>query len=449
LSAGSAPADVAVQPRAAEVARAVAALPADAAGLEITFSADPHAFDGRFANNGWLQELPDGMHKMTWGNAAAMSGATAGRLGVVDGDLIAIQLGGAEVKVPALVAPGQADDSIALTVGQGRRVTGRVAKDVGYDMYPIRHTAGFDVASGATVAKAGGNEPLARTQDHFLTEGRPLVLEATAVEFAKDPEIKKEDPKAPPLLALWKEHSYPEAAWGMTIDLNQCNGCNACVVACQAENNIPVVGRKGVFDSREMNWIRIDRYFEGSNPEEPEALAQPMLCQHCENAPCEQVCPVGATTHSPEGLNEMAYNRCIGTKYCGNNCPYKVRRFNYFNYSIDLPESRKAQFNPDVTVRFRGVMEKCTFCVQRINHAKIDAKKDGRSRVRDGEVQSACQQACPTNAIHFGDLHDESSDVAQRAKSGRAYKLLEELNVKPRISYLARIKNPNPELAGA
>jgi molybdopterin-containing oxidoreductase family iron-sulfur binding subunit len=448
VSVGSAPADVAVTAKVADVARAIAALPADGAGLEVTFSADPHAFDGRFANNSWLQELPDGIHKLTWGNAAAMSTATAKRLGVGDGDVITIKLGSQEIHVPALLAPGHADESIALTVGQGRRVTGRVAKGIGYDTYPIRHTSGFDIATGATVTKAGGNEPLARTQEHFSMEGRPLVLEASAVEFAKDPEIIKEDPKAPPLLALWKEHSYPDAAWGMTIDLNQCNGCNACVVACQSENNIPVVGRESVFDSREMHWIRIDRYFDGPNADEPDAVAQPMLCQHCENAPCEQVCPVGATTHSSEGLNEMAYNRCIGTKYCGNNCPYKVRRFNYFNYSIDLPESRKAQFNPDVTVRFRGVMEKCTFCVQRINHAKIDAKKDGRSRVRDGAFQTACQQACPTDAIHFGDLNDNTSEVAQRAKSGRAYKVLEELNVKPRVSYLARIKNPNPELVG-
>lgn len=449
---GSTPAELAVTPDAKSVAAAIAKLPADAQGFEVTLEPDPHAWDGRFANNGWMQEVPDSMHRMTWGNAAAMSPKTAQRLGVSDGDVVAVKAGGTEVRVPTLVAPGHAEDSITLTVGQGRKV-GTVATGVGVDTYPLRRSDTRDVLSGATVERTGDNTPLARTQEHFLTAGRPMILETTAAKYAEEPEVERE--KHLPLLSLWHERSYTGMAWGMTIDLNQCIGCNACAVACYAENNIPVVGAEGVMKSREMAWIRVDRYFESEEghpdvaADEPEAHAQPLMCNHCENAPCEEVCPVGATTHSPEGLNEMAYNRCIGTKYCGNNCPFKVRRFNFFNYAKNIPEAHRAQFNPDVTVRSRGVMEKCTFCVQRINHAKIDAQKEGRDRLHDGEVRTACQQACPANAIHFGDLNDPTSEVAMRAKTGRAYKMLEELNVKPRVSYLARIKNPNPELVGA
>jgi len=429
-------------------------LPPSVQGLEVTFEPDPHAWDGRFANNGWMQELPDGMHRMTWGNAAALSPKTAGELGVKDGDVLAITVNGSSVQVPALLAPGHADDSMTLTLGQGRQV-GTVAKGVGVDVYPLRRSEALDIAA-ATAVSTGVHSVLARTQEHFLQAGRPMVLNTTAAEYAKTGTVETKDPKRPALLSLWKERDYSQGhAWGMSIDLNQCIGCNACVVACQSENNIPVVGRQGVIDTREMHWLRIDRYFasDDSNPEvaaaDPESFAQPMLCNQCENAPCEQVCPVGATVHSPEGLNDMAYNRCIGTKYCGNNCPFKVRRFNYFNYAKEVPETRKAQFNPDVTIRARGVMEKCTFCVQRINTAKIAAHKEGRERVRDGEIVTACQQACPTSAIHFGDLNDPKSEVHARSQSHRAYKLLEELNIKPRVSYLARIKNPNPELAGA
>ncbi len=280
-------------------------------------------------------------------------------------------------------------------------------------------------------------------------EGRNVAREGTAEEFTKEPKFAKEAPEHPPLLSLWKERSYEGQAWGLNIDLNACIGCNACVTACQAENNIPIVGAEGVLGSREMHWMRIDRYFTGEEATEPATIAQPMLCSHCENAPCEQVCPVGATTHSPEGLNDMAYNRCIGTRYCANNCPFKVRRFNFLDYTSGITEIGKMAINPDVTVRSRGVMEKCTFCVQRINHAKIDAKKEGQDHVKDGAIVTACQQACPTQAIRFGDLNDKGSRVAKRLESPRMYRLLEELNIKPRVSYLARIKNPNPALEGA
>ena len=418
-------------------------------GIEVTFGPDIHAHDGRFANNGWLQELPDPMTKLTWGNAAAISPATAARLGVRDGDVIAISGGGASIRIPALVAPGQADGSIALTVGQGRRAALRVGRGVGVDTGPLRRSAGFHVAGGFSAERTGEAVELARTQEHFVMEGRPLAREGTLDEARRDPEFAKKQSGRPELFSLFKEPDRSGGhAWGMTIDLNACTGCSACVVACQAENNIPLVGAEGVKGSREMHWIRVDRYFEGGAADEPESIAQPVLCQHCENAPCEQVCPVGATTHSPEGLNDMAYNRCIGTRYCANNCPFKVRRFNFFQYNGDVDARRRMQMNPEVTVRSRGVMEKCTFCVQRVNRAKIEAKREGRDRVRDGEVVTACQGACPTQAIAFGDLNDRSSRVAARAADPRGYRMLEELNVKPRITYLARIRNRNPELEG-
>jgi molybdopterin-containing oxidoreductase family iron-sulfur binding subunit len=441
--------EVTIKEQAGGIGAAIRALPAPVSGIEVTFEPDPHAWDGRFANNGWLQELPDSMRKLTWGNAAGISPKTAERLGVADGDILAIKISGVEVSIPAVIAPGQADDSIVLTVGQGRTSVGRVGHGIGVNTYPLRRTSGFEIATAAEVRKTGDKGELFRTQEHFMMEKRPLAREGTVAEYARDPEFAKKKVHHLPLVELWDPHKYEGHAWGMTIDLNTCISCSACVIACQSENNIPVVGKEGVKLSREMHWLRIDRYFEGDDLNEPAAVAQPMPCQHCENAPCEEVCPVAATTHSHEGLNEMTYNRCIGTKYCGNNCPFKVRHFNYFDYTKEIPEQHKAQFNPDVTIRSRGVMEKCTFCVQRINHAKIDAKREGRERIHDGEVTPACAQACPTHAISFGDLNDRGSEVAKLASRPRAYHLLAELDIKPRVSYLARIRNPNPELEGA
>lgn len=445
---GSAYRSETVEVNGAGIASAVKAYEAPAGdGLELTFAPCVHAYDGRFANNGWLQELPDPVYKVTWANPAWVSPATARKLGVVDGDLLQVGLGEANVTLPVLVAAGQADDSIGLAVGQGRRHVGRIGTGTGDDVYPLRASTGFGIVSGGRASKASGKYDLARTQEHFQMEGRELVREATTEELLADAEvIRKKDVPSPALLSLWHDHEYNGHKWAMTIDLGACTGCGVCVIACQAENNIPIVGHDQVLLSREMHWLRIDRYFEGTE-DDPKSLAQPLTCQQCENAPCEQVCPVAATVHSPEGLNDMVYNRCIGTRYCGNNCPYKVRRFNFFNFSgRQMSEQRKMQYNPDVTVRTRGVMEKCTFCVQRINEAKIAAKRDNLPRIPTDTVVSACAQACPTGAITFGDLNDPNSAVAGRQKLSIGYRLLEYLNVRPRITYLAKIRNLNPEL---
>ncbi|WP_437286695.1 TAT-variant-translocated molybdopterin oxidoreductase [Sorangium sp. So ce406] len=421
-----------------------------AEGLEVTFRPDQHAWDGRFANNGWLQELPHPMTKLTWGNGACLSPSTAARLNLKDGDIVTLSGAGAQVRIPVVVAPGQADDSVAISVGQGRRAQLRVGRGVGVDTTPLRKSDAFEVAGGFSLEKTGEVAALARTQEHFVMEGRPLAREGTLAQLQGDPEFAKKQVHVPALFSLFKEPNRRQGhAWGMSIDLNACIGCNACVVACQAENNIPVVGADGVRETREMHWLRVDRYYQGTNADEPESIQQPLPCQHCENAPCEQVCPVAATAHSPEGLNDMAYNRCVGTKYCANNCPYKVRRFNFFEYGQPDSEQRKMQYNPNVTVRSRGVMEKCTFCVQRINHAKIEAKREGREHVKDGEIVTACQGACPTRAIVFGDLNDQQSQVSVTSASPRGYRMLDEINTKPRVTYLAKIRNKNPELADA
>jgi MoCo/4Fe-4S cofactor protein with predicted Tat translocation signal len=424
----------------------------ESVGIEITFAPDAHSWDGRYANNAWMQELPEAMTKLTWGNAAMMSPATAKKLGVIDGDVVDL---GANVIIPAILVPGQADDSIALTFGQGRR-GGRVADDVGVNVNPLRSQAGFYIGSVAKVVKVpGAKEKLARTQEHFNMEHRAPVREGTLTAYVKDPTSAAKPPHVEhkvPLLSLYPDWQYNGRRWALAIDLNTCTGCGACVVACVSENNILQVGADGVRMSREMQWIRVDRYFEGDlgKPDQIRSVTQPMTCQQCENAPCEQVCPVQATNHSPEGLNDMAYNRCIGTKYCLNNCPFKVRHFNYFAYYKSEPnnsETRKAQHNPDVTVRSRGIMEKCTYCVQRINAAKIAAHRAGTEEIKDGTIVTACQQACPPQALTFGDLNDPKSHVAKLRADTRSYVLLEELNVRPRTTYLARIHNPNPELA--
>jgi molybdopterin-containing oxidoreductase family iron-sulfur binding subunit len=420
---------------------------AGAGTVEVHFRPSPYLHDGRFANDGWFQELPDHVTKLTWDNPALVSPATAAKLGVADEDLVKVSVRGHALTLPVAVVPGQADDTVILTLGYGRTGAGRIASGVGYNTYAIRSAASPDVDAG-TIAKAGGSVMLSATQEHHSMEGRPIAREGTLEEFRKDPAFAQEAVELPALASMWKEKPYDQGhQWGMTIDLNACVGCNACVVACQSENNIPIVGKDQVRRGREMHWIRVDRYFAGT-PEAPRMVFQPVPCMQCENAPCEQVCPVAATVHDDEGLNVMVYNRCIGTRYCSNNCPYKVRRFNFFNYTKDTPEVLKLAQNPDVTVRSRGVMEKCTYCTQRINAAKLDAKLAGRE-LADGDVKTACQQACPAGAIEFGDLRAPDSRIAKAKAEPRNYALLAELNSKPRTTYLARVRNPHPDLAAS
>ena len=417
----------------------------NADNLEIIFQPSYSVYDGRFANNGWLQEFPDNITKLSWDNAAVMSATTAGVLGLKNEDLIVIENQGRELPLPVWIVPGQADFSIALELGYGRTSAGRIGNGVGFDTYNLRTSSAPFCVTGAKIRKTIDTYKLANTQEHGSMEGRPIIREATFEEYRKDPKFAAEMVEHPPLISLWEEHKYDQGyQWGMVIDLNACTGCNACAIACQSENNVPIVGKEQVNNGREMHWIRLDRYFNGDS-EDPQMVYQPMACQHCENAPCEQVCPVAATVHDKEGLNVMVYNRCIGTRYCSNNCPYKVRRFNFFNYTKDLPELLKMAQNPDVTVRSRGVMEKCNYCVQRLNRAKYQAKLHDET-VRDGDVKTACQQACPTNAISFGNINQSDSRVVKMKKDNRNYELLAELNIKPRTSYLAKIRNPHPDL---
>ena len=468
--------------------------------LEVVFAPSASTFDGRFANNAWLQETPDFLTKVTWDNYALVSPATATDLGLANDSLIQVKVGDRSIDVACYVMPGQARYSIGLVLGGGRTHAGRVGgdgkKQVGFNTYKVRGVNGFDIATACSVAKTGKDFTLANVQEHWDIRGRfskfkniaqegtaerlpQIVREANHDDFVKDPSWKAE-PEMPYTkeqqrgLSLFAEQEYAGHRWAMSIDLGNCTGCNSCMVACQAENNVPVVGKDQVMRNREMHWIRIDRYFSGS-PDEPQIVHQPLGCQQCENAPCEQVCPVGATTHTDEGLNDMAYNRCVGTRYCLNNCPYRVRRFNFLDYHKDFSEARnrvrKLLFNPDVTVRSRGVMEKCTFCVQRIQNGKIQHKAlvrsgqlaaetlpaaDGKGpnalveyKIPDGQIVTACQAACPTEAIVFGDLADPDSRVAQLHKDRRSYDLLEELYTKPRNRYLARVRNPNPKLVAA
>jgi molybdopterin-containing oxidoreductase family iron-sulfur binding subunit len=426
----------------ADLSRATAAT----GGLEIVFVASSSLHDGRFANDGWLQELPDPLTKLTWDNPALVSPKTAESLGVANEDLIRLDYAGRSLELPVWVLPGMADGVVALTLGYGRKRAGRVGNDVGFDTFKVRTSKapGFD--GGVSAAKVGRNHPLSVTQEHGSMEGRPLVRESTVAELRSG---SKEEEEKVEHFSLFKVQSYDQGhQWGMTIDLNACIGCNACMVACQSENNVPVVGKVEVARQREMHWVRVDRYFSGDPDGNPEVVFQPVPCMQCEDAPCEQVCPVAATVHDHEGLNVMVYNRCIGTRYCSNNCPYKVRRFNFFNFTKDTPNILKLAMNPDVTVRARGVMEKCSYCTQRIVRGKIDAKLAGRE-LKDGDIKTACQQACPASAIEFGDIRDASSRVAKAKADPRNYALLEELNTKPRTTYLSKVRNPNPELEPA
>ena len=439
----------------AELGRLAEASANAGAGLEVVFLPSASLHDGRFANDGWLQELPDPLTKLTWDNPALVSTKTADTLGLASEDVIRLEYAGRSLELPVSILPGMADGVVALTVGYGRQRAGRIGSGVGFNAFTVRSSKapGFD--SGVSLTRLARTYPLSATQNHGSMEGRPLVRESTLAEHRSEA-TKSEGASGargvfeekPDHFSLWKEHAYDQGhQWGMTIDLNACIGCNACMVACQSENNVPVVGKIQVAKGREMHWIRVDRYFSGEPAGSPEIVFQPVPCMQCEDAPCEQVCPVAATVHDAQGLNVMVYNRCIGTRYCSNNCPYKVRRFNFFNFTKDTPDILKLAMNPDVTVRARGVMEKCTYCTQRINRAKIDAKLTGRP-LRDGDVKTACQQACPASAIEFGDLRDQSSRVVKAKADPRNYALLDELNTKPRTTYLSKVRNPNPDLEG-
>ena len=430
-------------------------------GLDVIFRPDPTVFDGRFSNNGWLQELPKPFSTLTWDNAALVSVATAAKLGVTNGDVVKLALAGRTVNSPVCVLPGQADGVATLHLGYGRRRAGRVGNGQGFDAGPLRTAATLWAAAGLQVEKTGDTYPLAVTQHHHVVDRaghaveeeseaafeRDLVRMATLAEFKKNPAFAHEEEEDKTAgLTLYPGFAYNGYSWGMAVDTHSCIGCGACVVACFAENNSPVVGKQEVLAGREMHWIRVDTYYRGEL-ENPEAIYQPVFCQHCENAPCEGVCPVGATVHSPEGLNEMVYNRCVGTRYCSNNCPYKVRRFNFLLFSDWTTPSLYGVRNPNVTVRSRGVMEKCTYCVQRIQTAKIEAEKQDRP-VRDGEIVTACQAVCPTEALVFGNINDPKSRVSRLKAQERNYSLLSKLNTRPRTTYLARVRNPNPELEG-
>ncbi|TWT78193.1 Tetrathionate reductase subunit B precursor [Posidoniimonas polymericola] len=494
----------------------------EAPEFEVVLTASESTYDGRLANNGWLQETPDFITKLTWDNAALVNPATAKAMNVKQGQMITVTVGGQSLDLPVYIQPGQAQGSIGVALGYGRTAAGRVgglldesgdavqglypdgikgtwfplaADPVGFDAYQLRTTDGSRVlTTDVSVKGAGGSYTLATTQDHHAIDVGGLeaitersfefIREASQEFYQEHKAFAQEMGHHIATKNLWKEPTFSREdasddvspnlyasttnnAWGMAIDLNKCIGCNACTVACQAENNIPVVGKDMVSRGREMHWIRVDRYFRseegGEFADSPTVVHQPVACQQCETAPCEQVCPVAATVHSAEGLNDMVYNRCVGTRYCANNCPFKVRRFNYFHYNWELErgdwpagkinepkvnanrELQRLVMNPEVTIRHRGVMEKCTYCTQRISHARIDAKVEGREMV-DGDVVTACQEACPTRAIEFGDLNDKDSKVAQAHASGRAYGMLDGLHLRPRTQYLARIRNPHAAL---
>ncbi len=443
--------------------------PSSKDAIEIIFRPDPNIYDGRFSNVGWLQELPKPVISLCWDNAAIISGATLTKLGVEEEDIVELTVNGRKVKAPVVVSPGHPDNSVTVYLGYGRSYAGRVGSGAGFNAYLIRASDAPFYETGS-IRKVDGKWGVAITKSHYqdhrskLFGGqgngnnsleadealgeRAIIRYATLDQYKADPGFANEGfdrEKTNMSTSLFPNWTYTEAnAWGMSIDMASCTGCNACIVSCYAENNIAVVGKQQVRIGRDMQWIRIDTYFEGDLAA-PRAHFQPMTCQQCENAPCEEVCPVGATVHSPEGLNVMVYNRCVGTRYCSNNCPYKVRRFNFLLFSDYETESLKLMRNPDVTVRSRGVMEKCSYCIQRIQAVKIDADKDNRA-IKDGEIITACQQACPTRAITFGNLNDKNSKVAKLRANERSYQLLADLNTRPRTTYVAAVINPNSEL---
>ncbi len=425
------------------------------ANYEINFRRDPSIYDGRFSNNGWLQELPKPLTKLTWDNPIMIGPAMAERLKLNFKDVAELEFNGKKVKGAVWIQAGHPDNSITVFLGYGRTRAGRVGTGMGFDVYPLRTSQTPWFAEGAQLRPTGDIYQLASTQGYQTMETpngseRPLVQESSLEEYKKEPNFAKEG-EPPADLTLYKPFDYSKEtyAWGMAIDLNSCVGCNNCIVACQSENNIAVVGKEQTLKGRHMHWLRVDTYYNGPR-ENPEGFFQPVPCMQCENAPCELVCPVQATIHSSEGLNDMVYNRCVGTRYCSNNCPYKVRRFNFLLFEDWKTPQFKLMRNPDVTVRSRGVMEKCTYCVQRINEKRIDAEtasvREGKDIRVGGDLQTACQQSCPANAIVFGNLNDPNSLVNQWKRQARNYSLLGELNTRPRTTYLAEVRNPNPEL---
>jgi MoCo/4Fe-4S cofactor protein with predicted Tat translocation signal len=446
---------------AANVPAASAPAPAGSGEFELSFHADPYIYDGRYANNGWLQELPRPLTRLTWDNAVMVGPQTAARLGVETEDHVELNFQGRTTWGAVWVLPGQPEGAIAVNLGFGRTKSGRAGNGAGFDAYRLRTASGQQYLSGVSVKKLGRKFPLASVQMQGNMAGRPVARYGTITDYIKNSDFAREMAEEPGK----GDTVYPETfkyegyAWGMSFDLNACTGCNACVVACQAENNIAIVGKDQVRRGRAMHWLRIDRYYttEPVNPKRaenletvklaanPQVVFEPVACVHCENAPCEIVCPVAATVHDQDGINNMIYNRCVGTRYCSNNCPYKVRRFNFYLFTDWDTESVKLQKNPDVSVRSRGVMEKCTYCIQRINYAKITAEREDR-KIQDGDIVTACEAACPSQAITFGDLNDPNSRVRKLKQEGLSYGLLAELNTRPRTTHMAALRNPNPEI---
>jgi MoCo/4Fe-4S cofactor protein with predicted Tat translocation signal len=413
--------------------------PVKSEGFELVLYPTVALGDGSLSNIAWLQELPDPVTKICWDNYVSMSIATADKMKAKEGTMMELKVNGKTVQLPTHIQPGLHDDVLAVPVGYGRTAAGKVGNGVGLNAYElVAFDKGQPVFSGAKVEmkSTGHKYDLANPQGHHSMEGRQIVVEATLNEYMKD---KSAGQHKHHIFSIWSGHQYNGHKWGMAVDLNSCTGCNACVIACQSENNVPVVGKKYVIQGREMAWLRIDRYYVG-DPANAEAVFQPLMCQHCDNAPCETVCPVAATVHSSEGLNDMVYNRCVGTRYCSNNCPYKVRRFNWFNYAKLIEKPTHLALNPDVTVRVRGVMEKCSMCVHRIKEGKNTAKIEKRE-LKDGDIKTACQQVCPADAIVFGDMNDQNSKLSQMFKDPRTYSLLEEFHAAPNVRYMSKIRN--------